>query len=948
MRSLSLLGPKFHLLFENIPLQPGWYHHLYTKLAGSKPSYFFSLWNLKEEWEDSVKLSLAPLQDPFKFRARRRSSAIAKAIIDKNGDLHIAKIKELKSHLEKEGCVPLPGGAGDQEMLEHFICVLDRFLNESKFKNIIRKFQLPLCHKYAETLVRESVGRLMNESLSDRDVKIAVLSACLYPLRQNVGSCFATAPAIMIQKEQLENVLYDLYELLSTGKMTRTIEGHQYSVPLSPSIGIAELKKSLRILQDDPPSDVPLSLYRPLELTGLFKTQMNHKERLIWWKNALQHFFISQEILTVESFFESVVFDFFEITKEQMEQFKIFEKEMLKRAHRVELVQNTSALKKHEKFYKAQEMLHKVRLHFLMMTEDPLARAWEYTIASFSEVKMDFSRWNLFLSLGLKHTDKDGIGKVIYDFVDQKIGNSNAKLEEYQRDYEIAFDQLRAVETLLKQASSESEARRLKAEFQSRSYHMHACLELRDKFYKKASFYSQLFSFFIEKLDKNFSESFQEIYDPEMQDVEVGEYEDAPAGFRLVYKHGRRDASLWSMIRSEDQFIESLVDFFKHIEPSIVSECSEKGVEEDAKEIISLMILHVRTQEFINSSYRRMAQHGDNEHKKPWCYISGGAMNSLIKAYFLQQREVDEESFTVEGGLDLLTLIIETLKSIPYNFSAYFPKESKKKVLMHSPTHAFLLEPYRERFYLGWDNNRFTYTWIRDHFIENYLRFYHRITLNEMEQRFLLQSFLKLVPFNFGTALLKNVQYTKISSTKEWAEKVLSCVQKNSAFEDVLCSFLYRSLPLVHADAASKALYGLVYEKVGAQASEIIDEIDFSQQEYLTAEVIKEIAKGILFLSLEKHGSHFDFDEYVSLKAEQMGLSAPLPLVFADSNWSQNKFAFVVSPFSEQVELWRTPGLVTEGIRMSSWLPFLSKQAKQPWGIYVKPQQYSTIFEKKM
>jgi hypothetical protein len=935
-------------LFENIPLQPGWYHHFYSRLASSKSSYFTSLWNLNEEWEDIVKLSSLSLQDPFKYKARKRSSAIAQTIIDKNGDLQISKIKELKFFLEKEGHIPLPGAAGDQDMLEHFIFILSRFLHEPKFKNIMRKFQLPLCHKYAESLIRESVGKPHNESLVDRDVKVAVLSACLYPLRQNVGSCFATAPAIMIQKEQVENVLYDLYELLSTGKMTRTVEGHQHSVPLSPSIGVAELKKSLRFLLDVAPSDIPLSLCRPLELAGLIKKNMDLKERSIWWQHALKRFLVSQEIFTVESFFESVVFEYFEITKEQMDHFKIFEKEIGKRARRIEVVENTSILKKNEKFYKAEEILHKVRWYFLMMTEDPLARAWEYTIASFSEVKMDFSRWNLFIGLGLNHSEKNGIGKVIYDFVDQKIGDSNVKLEEYQRDYEIAFDQLRAVETLLKQASSESEARRLKAEFQSRSHHMHACLELRDKFYKKASFYSQLFSFFVEKLDKSFPESFQEIYDPEMQDVEVKEYEDAPAGFRLVYKHGRRDASLWSMIRSEEQFVDALVDFFKQIEPSIASECSEKGIEDDAKEIISLIILHVRTQEFIKSSYKRIAQQGDDPKKKPWCYISGGAMNSLIKAYFIQQREIDEETFTVEGGLDLLTLIIETLKSIPYNFSAYFPKESKKKILMHSPTHAFLLEPYQEKFFIGWDNNRFTYTWIRDHVIEIFLQFYQRMILNEGEQIFLLHSFIKLVSPDVGSFLLQNVTQAQSSTIKEWAERVLSCVQKNLFFEDVLSSFLYRSLPLVHSDSAKSVLYGIVREKVGPQASAMIDEIDFSHQEYLTAEVVKEMAKGLLFLSLEKLGTHFDVDEYVSKKAELMGFSAPLPLIFADSNWSQNKFAFVVSPIHQQVELWRVPGVGAEGIRMSSWLPFLSKRAKQPWGIYIKPQQYSTIFEKKM
>jgi hypothetical protein len=72
--------------------------------------------------------------------------------------------------------------------------------------------------------------------ITDRDLRVAAIAACLYPLRQNVGSCFATAPAILIQNEQLENMLSDLQDLLSTGRITRIIAGKEYSVPSSPSL----------------------------------------------------------------------------------------------------------------------------------------------------------------------------------------------------------------------------------------------------------------------------------------------------------------------------------------------------------------------------------------------------------------------------------------------------------------------------------------------------------------------------------------------------------------------------------------------------------------------------------------------------------------------------------------------------------------------------------------
>ncbi len=53
--------------------------------------------------------------------------------------------------------------------------------------------------------------------LTDRHVICAILSALLCPLRQSVGSCFATAPAILVHEEQLELFLDDMQQLLYKG-----------------------------------------------------------------------------------------------------------------------------------------------------------------------------------------------------------------------------------------------------------------------------------------------------------------------------------------------------------------------------------------------------------------------------------------------------------------------------------------------------------------------------------------------------------------------------------------------------------------------------------------------------------------------------------------------------------------------------------------------------------
>ena len=77
--------------------------------------------------------------------------------------------------------------------------------------------------------------------MTDSHARKAVLSALLSSLRQNVGSCFATAPAILIQQDQPANFLGDMGQLLGTGRILRVYEGAEYAAPLSLSWGVGDL-----------------------------------------------------------------------------------------------------------------------------------------------------------------------------------------------------------------------------------------------------------------------------------------------------------------------------------------------------------------------------------------------------------------------------------------------------------------------------------------------------------------------------------------------------------------------------------------------------------------------------------------------------------------------------------------------------------------------------------
>ena len=95
----------------------------------------------------------------------------------------------------------------------------------------LKKLTRPLSNKWAEELIRQTLQLPPNMPLTDAHTRQAVLAAWLCYLRQNVGSCFATAPAEIVHEEQPELFLQDMLDLISTGRLRRTFGGIENSVP---------------------------------------------------------------------------------------------------------------------------------------------------------------------------------------------------------------------------------------------------------------------------------------------------------------------------------------------------------------------------------------------------------------------------------------------------------------------------------------------------------------------------------------------------------------------------------------------------------------------------------------------------------------------------------------------------------------------------------------------
>jgi len=119
----------------------------------------------------------------------------------------------------------------------HVKKVLAFLRNHKGAQVLLKRFTLPVANAYVEAIVRGSIHLPKGVRLTNAHLQQAALSALFYPLRQTVGSCFATAPAIYIQNEQKENLLIDLHDLMMLCQLKRTFAGREYVVPISPTWG---------------------------------------------------------------------------------------------------------------------------------------------------------------------------------------------------------------------------------------------------------------------------------------------------------------------------------------------------------------------------------------------------------------------------------------------------------------------------------------------------------------------------------------------------------------------------------------------------------------------------------------------------------------------------------------------------------------------------------------
>ncbi len=565
----------------------------------------------------------------FHYRMKERALQLATHLATnglslKSIDFSIKAIEELKT--------TYPDSDLEAWLSNHQLSILNFLKNNQAIVQKIGRISYPLANLVAEEIVKETVDSLVKSS--DQEIAAAVLTSGLYPLRQTVGSCFATAVSIVIQREHPGWFFEECINLISTGKIKRVLGGVEFSVPLNPSV---ELDQNQQLVE-------------------------------------------SADFEGVLSHFSLPVYKNFSL-----------------RAPR-------------------------------------LLKAFEYTVASMTEFGIDTHKGTVGLSLGVDPKHSNGLGAVIQSILEQELRGLSSEVEKIEVDAQTALDQVNITNSQLSQAYDPEKIQRLKASGYSFEYHLRATLEKRDALVEESKTVSQFLQKWIDLFSLHLNHYFQEIFDPNLSEHQEF-WQDSPAGFRLIFKHGRQDPKAWTFIEDENGYKAALKEFFISFEYFLNQEYESRRL----KALIGLVTVDclrfIHSESFVKTALQRLKTAASTyQFVQPWCYLSGGTLKSVISCFTGKISPLKEIHLHPKNAAELFLFLIEFMKECPSRLQEEFLKSPEKGFLMQSPTHAFILRPGLKPFSNFWMDSGFSYTALRDEFFKPIQEFYRNKLLLIDEQ----------------------------------------------------------------------------------------------------------------------------------------------------------------------------------------------------------------------
>lgn len=872
---------------------------------------------LFEEAQFSLYFDVCPLQDAFRYRARRMGLLVAQELLDSQGNLNQKNLKELLVFFEGHPFLLGPHRESDAWIYQHIKNCLQALATQPAIWSWVHKCSPPLCHKKADEYVRQTLWpEELPRTLQVVHIRKAVLAAWLTLLRQTTGSCFATAPAILIQKQDPIRFFKDLYDILSIGQMKRVFAGKQYAVPLPPHLGKADLLKPLNSFGSIQQLAFSPGLWVALEAAGILKNPDPIEQKIQLLQSFLSSLDSLEKAQNCEELLRQILQKALDVTEKEIE-----EEAHLEQMQMTVLLARQSAVYYQRPSIRAQKVadwkkrLAKAYTAFHSLTECALLRVWEYTMASFCDVKVDFARWNLYIGLGLHTDQKGGIGAFLYSYLDRELQKVHLEATQLHQEYEQQLRAAQAAQSLLQGAFSEERRNQLKAQWMGQAHAAQVLLNLRDQAIAKADSLSPFLTQLIRQYDEKLQLEFQEIFDPSLAGLENEISEDSPAGFRLLYKQGRSDPTQWTLIHTGEEYLQSLRDFFSRVEREI--ELPRSLDRPFLETLTTALVQFLQESSFLQGSQQRAKEQG---RRSPWDYQSGGTMQTLLQAYFQREKPFTEAKVIPRSPEQLLQFLMQEKKG------------HKEPLLMHSPTHAFLFQP-------DWlptesisrlETNR---EWVRQIVCDAPRQeiFVDRISekLATQEKALFLHLFRKQ-PATSSKQQFRSHLLRALQGVRKGSEESLSAL---------IDSWIYEEWPLLSQEEALRAVQIVLQEDKKRSPSLSLQMLG-SSRTYWSFSQLQQQIKALVLQQMPTPFSSLDWDQTVSDRLRQNGWAYPYPLLFADTNWSGWCFGWMINFFTETLELCRCNRIATQVIPMHDWKPWLSEQNTQSWVLLSNPQEY--------
>ena len=946
-----------------------------------------SLRNEEQQWKE--KATLFPPFDADWYRKEDaigcfspcsiingdEARALASRIVDDHGRVDEKKLAEVLGLLQRQ-LYPLGTGAEELTRRREKIQASLRFLQtNAQARALIHRLGRPYGNKMAETVIKETLLLEEGAQITEVETRKAVIVALLGTLRQSLGSCFATAPAISVHEQQPLAFLENLEEIFATSRIKKVVGGQEYQVPQNMGWGEGDLRKKIFVSTKQDRNSTPFWLSSLLQSALLHVGFLEHIPGSD--EEAFRIFLPAIELaseqeksgwMTLKELLLAVVLQHVGVSPSDFEQYQARAKQVVVHQE-IETKRPSKEVKseyatKMKRCHDAEEM-HEKMIRFLISRADiALLKMWEYTVASFAEVKLGMCRSNFYISLGVNWDDEGGIGNVLYETAKQKVEEANRLVEESQRQYDALNVEMTLLEQRLRTASTEQELQWLKAEHQMRQaeqYHLRQQCEIA---VERATKIAHLHELMFDQYDKLLKEYFQEIYDPDLHEVETGPYDDSPAGFRLLYKHGRSNSALWTVIRSLEEWRDALASFFSITEQELLLLSDLQGVEAEVRHIISRLVQHIRSDYFVETALKRYARAYnapcpeaplkdlDKVEKKPWVYTSGGSMSSLVEAYFARGGPPEEADRWVENETELLAYLIDTVRLVEKRTAAPPPQ----KVLMHSPTHAFILLPFHNSFKESWQSDCYSYTWIKKTVQDPSTSFYTSYAFDQDTTEAILQSLaLFLDPEDYHYLIKELSHVSPFLRSYEFVAEVNHLFHIEAylrPYEDKLAifdwdRFFLSHLPYVPINQIEPLILQTVQKVLSIKNHRLprlslACDVSRKYNRVLSKKAYLLLLKEALIERLQDTSFEKNIVEAALMQLLSTFPTPARPVIFADSNWMKEYFAFATSPVNLSLKLWTTNSLGTEGAPLVQWTPWVNGSRKErTWGVFINPADYT-------